>query len=423
MAVAMEVVTIAPASGADLVVEHARVVTCDGDGRSLGIIERGAVATRGDRIIWVGPSTDAPQAKRRVDAGGRILLPGLIDPHTHLVFAGSRVDEFARRAAGEDYQAIAAAGGGIKASVRWSRAASDDELFAATRTRALGLRARGVTSVEIKSGYGLDTAHELRHLAVARRVEADGLLRVATSLLGAHAVPTEYAGDRAAYVRLVAEEMVPAAAARGLADACDVYLDDGAFTREEARAVLSAAKAAGLGVRAHVGQFADLGGAELAAELGALSADHLEQVSDAGLRAMAEAGVTAVLLPGAWRTLRQVPPDAERLRRFGVRIAVGTDCNPGTSPSVDLPLMTSLAVRDAGLTLEEAVLSVTRVAARAAGFKDAGVIRIGHRADLALFDEDDPRALAYGIGGLLARTVVLGGQVVRDGDPSDAPLW
>ena len=407
----------------DLVVREARVVTCDGAGTSLGIIDRGAVATRGDRIVWVGPSDDAPSAKRSIDAGGRVLLPGLVDPHTHLVFAGSRVDEFARRMAGEDYQSIAAAGGGIKATVRWSRAASDDALFAATATRARGLRARGVTSVEIKSGYALETEHELRHLAVARRVASEGLLRVTTSLLGAHAVPLEYADDRAGYVHEVATRMVPAAAERGLADACDVYLDEGAFTCAEARTVLNAAKAAGPAVRAHVGQFADLGGAELAAELGALSADHLEEVSDAGLKAMAAADVTAVLLPGAWTTLGQVPPEAERLRRFGVRMAVGTDCNPGTSPSVDLPLMTALAVRDAGMTLEEAVLSVTREAARAAGFERAGVIREGYQADLALFDEEDPRALAYGIGGLLARTVILGGQLVRDGGSPKAPLW
>ncbi len=408
----------------DLVIHDARVVTCDGpDEAPLGVLDDAAVAVAGGRVAWIGPTDDAPKAPRTIDARGRALLPGLVDPHTHLVFAGSRVDEFARRMAGEDYRAIAASGGGIKATVRWSREANDERLFAATAARARALRARGVTSVEIKSGYGLSTEHELRHLAVARRIEDEEILRVTTSLLGAHAVPPERADDRDGYVEEVATAMVPEAARRGLADACDVYLDDGAFTRDEAARILGAARDAGLRVRAHVGQFADLGGAELAAELGALSADHLEAVSDAGLAAMAKAGVVAVLLPGAWRTLRLAAPDAARMRRLGVRIAVGTDCNPGTSPTVDLPLMASLAVRDAGLTLEEAVLAVTREAAAAAGFAEAGRIRVGWPADLVLYDEEDPRALAYAIGGLCARAVVLGGQVVLDGPPSTAGLW
>lgn len=217
--------------------------------------------------------------------------------------------------------------------------------------------------------------------------------------------------------------MIPKAAEEGLADACDVYLDDGAFTRDEAARILGAAKAAGLRARAHVGQFADLGGAELMAELGALSADHLEAVSEGGLRAMAEAGVVAVLLPGAWRTLRQEAPDAARMRAAGLRIAVGTDCNPGTSPSVDLPMMAALAVRDAGLTLEEAVLAITRHAATAAGWDDRGRLAPGLRADLAVYDERDPRALAYGLGGVDARAVIQGGVVTRERVPSPSPLW
>lgn len=410
----------------DLRIDDARVVTCTGNGdtptEQLGVLERGTVAVRDGRIAWVGSTADAPDAARVVDAGGRVLMPGLVDPHTHLIFAGSRVDEFARRMAGEDYRKLAAEGGGIKATVRWSREASDDELFGSAAARARAMRRHGVTSAEVKSGYGLSTEHELRHLEVARRLGAEALLNVTTSLLGAHAIPPEYAADRTAYVEEIATEMIPRAAARKLADACDVYLDDGAFTRAEAERILRAARAEGLAVRAHVGQFADLGGAELAAELGALSADHLEQVSDAGLRAMAEAGVTAVLLPGAWRTLRQTPPDAARMRAFGVRIAVGTDCNPGTSPCVDLPLMASLAVRDAGLTVEEALLAITVEAARAAGLDGAGQIAPGRRADLALYDEEDPRALAYAIGGARARMVVFGGEVVEE-HPSSAALW
>ncbi len=414
----------------DLVVTNARVVTCDGPEGArakerLGVIDEGAVAIEGDRIAWVGPERELgiARAKRTIDAGGRIVMPGLVDPHTHLVFAGSRVDEFARRMAGEEYRAIAAGGGGIKATVRWSREASDEELFRLASARALGLRAHGVTSAEVKSGYGLSVEHELRHLAVARRLGEEGILNVTTTLLGAHAVPPERANERADYVEEVATAMVPIAAERGLADACDVYLDEGAFTRAEATRILEAAKGAGLAVRAHVGQFADLGGAELVAELGGLSCDHLESVSDAGLDAMAKAGVVAVLLPGAWRTLRQTAPDAERMRAHGVRMAVGTDCNPGTSPTVDLLLCAALAVRDAGMTLEEAVLGVTVEAARAAGLEDAGRIAAGMRADLAIFDEEDPRALAYAIGGLSATTVVLGGRVVDERAPSAVPLW
>lgn len=414
----------------DLLVLNGRVVTCDGPPDApprerLGVIDRGAVAIEGDRVAWVGPERElgVMRAKRSIDAGGRVVMPGLVDPHTHLVFAGSRVDEFARRMAGEDYRAIAAAGGGIAATVRWSREASDEELFALASARARAMRAHGVTSAEVKSGYGLSTEHELRHLRVARRLARDGVLNVTTSLLGAHAVPPERRDDRAAYVEEVATAMVPLAAEQGLADACDVYLDDGAFTRAEAERVLAAAKRAGLKVRAHVGQFADLGGAELVAELGGLSCDHLEAVSDAGLDAMARAGVVAVLLPGAWRTLRQAPPDAARMRARGVRVAVGTDCNPGTSPTVDLPLCAALAVRDAGLTLEEAVLAVTVEAARAAGLPDAGRIAPGMRADLALYDEEDPRALAYGLGGPGARAVVLGGRVAHERDPLAAALW
>lgn len=414
----------------DLIVKGARVVTCDGPGGAsprerLGILDRGAICVRGDRIAWVGRERDLPlaRARRHLDAEGRVVLPGLVDPHTHLVFAGSRVDEFARKMAGEDYRAIAAAGGGIASTVRATRAATDGALFDATAARALALRDRGVTSVEIKSGYGLSIEQELRCLAIARAIDAQSVLHVTTSLLGAHAVPPERKDDREGYVREVAEEMIPEAARHGLADACDVYLDENAFDRAEAERVLRAAKEAGLRVRAHVGQFTDLGGAELVAELGGLSCDHLEQVSDAGLDAMAAAGVVAVLLPGAWRTLRQAAPDAARMRARGVRIAVGTDCNPGTSPCVDLPACAALAVRDAGLGVEEAVLAITVEAARAAGLPDAGRIAPGMRADLALYDEDDPRVLAYALSGPRARAVVLGGRVAQMQTDPRVGLW
>jgi imidazolonepropionase len=417
---------------AELVLRGARVATCAGPvtgtpAERLGTITRGAVAIADGRIAWVGPDDEADalarDAARTIDAQGCVLLPGLVDPHTHLAFAGSRVDDLARKLAGESYAAIAATGGGIASTVRATRAADDETLFTLAKARALAMRACGTTSVEVKSGYGLDVATELRLLAVGRRLAHEGVVHTTTTLLGAHAVPPEFRDDRASYLREVREAMIPAAASAGLADAVDVYCDESAFSLDESRGVFAAARGAGLAVRAHVGQFRDLGGAQLCAEFSALSADHLEEVSDEGLRALARAGTTAVLLPGAWRTLRQQAPDARRMRALGVRIAVGTDCNPGTSPTTDLGLAAALAARDAGLSLEEAVLAVTVEAARAAGLRDAGRIAVGARADLALFPGDDPRIVAYTLGGLRAALVVLGGRVVVENSAADARLW
>lgn len=405
-----------------------RVVTCDGprdaEGLArLGVIEAGAVGIRAGRIAWVGPAAQAPAAASVVDLGERLLMPGLVDPHTHLVFGGSRVEEFARRMAGEDYRAIAAAGGGIAATVRGTRALGDDALFEASARRARALRAHGVTTAEVKSGYGLTFDDELRCLSVGRRLEAEGILRTTTTFLGAHAVPPERRHDRGAYLDDVVDSMLPAAAERGLADSVDVYCDDGAFTLAEARRVLEAAKARGLAVRGHVGQFVDLGGPQLLAELGALSADHLEAVSDAGLSALAKAHVVAVLLPGAWRTLRQEAPDAARMRAAGVTIAVGTDLNPGTSPTSDLPACAALAVRDAGLTLEEAVLAITANAAKAAGVADVGRLVVGAHADLVAYELDDPRALAYALGGTRASALWLAGEAVPLMAGEDTIVW
>jgi len=414
-----------------LLVRGGRVVTCDGPDDApplarLAILESGAVAIGHDgRVAYVGEASSSlvSESEEVVDAAGGCVLPGLVDPHTHLVFAGSRVDEFARRMAGEDYRAIAAAGGGIAATVRSTREADDETLFALAARRARAMRAHGVTTIEAKSGYGLSVTAEARSLRAARRVGAEGIVRIATSFLGAHAIPTEYAEDRAGYLDSVVEEQLPAIAAEGLADAIDAYIDDGAFTLEEGRRVLTAGKAAGLSVRAHAGQFADLGAPELVAELGGLSADHLEEVSEAGAQAMGEAGVVGVLLPGAWRTLRQSPPDVGRLRAAGVRLAVGTDLNPGTSPTTDLPLCAALAVRDAGLTLEEAVLAVTAEAARAAGIEGVGRITVGGFGDLAIYAHDDPRALAYGIGDVRPFAIVLAGRMVHVGDRDGVAVW
>jgi imidazolonepropionase len=400
-----------------LLIENARIATCT----ERGLIE-GSILLDGT-VLAIGERMATPEGARVIDAGGRLVTPGLVDAHTHLVFAGSRMAEFRRKMAGEDYQAIAAAGGGILSTVRATRQASDAELYARAVARASVLRAGGVTSVEVKSGYGLTLQDELRSLGVGRRLNADGVIRTRTTLLGAHKVPPEYEGDRAGYVRLVAETMVPAAASQHLADACDVYLDAGAFSLEEARAILTAAQRNGLGVRAHVGQFEDLGGAQLVAELGGWSCDHLEQVSDAGLSAMAARDVRAVLLPGAWRTLRQSAPDAARMVRAGVRVAVATDANPGTSPTLDLVLCSALAVRDAGLPPDQALASITANAADAMGAFERGRLQTGGPADLAIWDTDTPDAFAYALGRMSPSVLVIGGAIVHESDTASPSLW
>lgn len=389
---------------ADLLISNARVVTCGGDASDpLAIKDDASVAVRDGQIVWIGSSGahETVRADEHVDAKGRALLPGFIDPHTHLVFGGSRVDEFARKMAGEDYKKIAAEGGGIASTVRATRETDDDALTQGAASRLARMRRCGATTVEVKSGYGLATEHELRSLRIAKSVGTDpSMPETVTTFLGAHTVPSEFEGKRDSYLRLVIDTMLPRIAREQLASSVDVYIDENAFSLSEGRAVLTAAKASGLPIRAHIGQFTDLGGAELLAELGALSGDHLEELSDRGAQAMAEANVVGVLLPGAWRTLRQVPPDVPRMRAAGMTFAVGTDCNPGTSPCTDLPLCAALAVRDAGLSTEEAILGITRNAAQALGLSDRGTIEVGKRADLLLLETDEPRCIGYEIGNL-----------------------
>ncbi|MEM9067501.1 MAG: imidazolonepropionase [Myxococcota bacterium] len=393
----------------DLSIVGGTVVTASGTGDAEERLDvrACAVGIKGERIVSLGE----PQAAAKViDAAGAVVLPGLVDPHTHLVFAGSRADEFAARMSGVDYQTIAAQGGGIASTVRATRDATEDELFDLGKARILALRESGVTAVEIKSGYGLSVDDELRLLRVARRLAP--FARIRTTFLGAHAVPAGI--GRETYVDQVVHEQLPAVAEAGVADACDVYCDEGAFTLSDTRRILEAARDLGLDLRVHAGQFADLGAAGLAAELGALSADHLEEVSGEDLRALATAEARAVFLPGAWRTLRQAPPHAARFRDAGVRIAIGTDLNPGTSPTSDLLLMASLAVRDAHLTPAEALLGITTEAAAAAGFSDGvGTLFEGGPADVAIVDATSPASLTYAFGGLRARTVILRGEVVH----------
>ncbi len=385
----------------------------------LGVVTDGAVAIQGKRVVWVGDTVDlddhvqSSRATVRIDAQGGIVLPGLIDPHTHLVFAGSRHDEWGMRIRGGSYLDILARGGGILSTVAQTREASAQALAELALPRLKRFLAAGVTTCEVKSGYGLDVAHEIKILEVVRALSTMQPVRLVPTLLGAHALPHEFRAKRDVYVRTIVEEMIPEVAERKLAEACDVFVEEGAFRVDEARAILGAAKAAGLRVKLHAGQFKDLGGPELAAELGALSADHLVRVSDEGLERMAEAGVTAVLLPGASFSMREPMPDGHRIRAAGVDVALGTDCNPGTSNTENLPLMIAFGVCQVGLTVEEAVGAVTRSAARAIGREaDFGSLRPGSVADLAVYDVPDYRCLAYRFGTNHTAAVVKDGELV-----------
>jgi imidazolonepropionase len=402
------------ASEFDLVVVNAQLATMAG-AAPYGAIRNGAIGIAGDRIAWVGAARDLPgDAVRTLDAGGNWVTPGLIDCHTHLVYAGNRADEFEARQKGATYAEISRAGGGIAATVRATRAASMDELLGQSRRRLAALAAEGVTTVEIKSGYGLDAANERKMLDVARTLAAEVGVDVRRTLLAAHAVPPEYAGRADDYVDVVCREIIPAAAREGFADAVDAFCEDIGFTPAQTRRVFDAARAHGLAVKLHADQLSDTGSAALAAEFGALSADHLEWTNEAGVAAMARAGTVAVLLPGAFHVLREtrLPPIAA-LRAHGVPMAVASDCNPGTSPVVSLVLMLNFACTLFRLTPEEALAGVTINAARALGLSDRGTIAAGQRADLAAWDIAEPAELAYMIGGNPCAGIVRGGAVVK----------
>jgi imidazolonepropionase len=385
------------------------------DAEAYGAIEDGALAVAGETIAWVGRRADLPGAPADLarivrSGGGRWVTPGLIDCHTHLVFGGDRSREFELRLEGASYEAIARAGGGIAATVAATRAATEDDLVEAAARRLKSLLAEGVTTVEIKSGYGLALEAELRMLRAARRLGQRLPVEIRTSFLGAHAVPPEFAGDRAAYVELLCTAMIPAVAASGLADAVDAFCETIAFSTDETRRIFAAAAAAGLPVKLHAEQLSDSGGAALAAEFGALSVDHLEWLSAEGVAALARSGTVAVLLPGANYFLRETRrPPVEALRAAGVPIAIASNCNPGSSPCLSLLLMLSMACTLFRLTPEEALAGVTRNAARALGLADRGVLAPGLRADFAFWDIPQPAALAYWFGGNPCAGIVRGG--------------
>jgi len=381
---------------------HAATMAPDGDG-GYGELRDAALAVRDGRIAWLGPRSALPQdlqARDVHDGGGAWVTPGLIDCHTHIVYAGNRSDEFEARLNGATYADIAQRGGGILSTVRATRAASEEELVAASVPRVRALLAEGVTTLEIKSGYGLDLASERRLLRAARRIGAELPVTVRTTFLGAHALPPEYAGRADDYIAVVCDTMLPALAAEGLVDAVDAFCEHIGFTPAQTERVFAASRALGLPVKLHAEQLSDQGGAALAARYGALSADHLEWLSPEGVAAMARAGTVAVLLPGAFYFLRDTRlPPVQALRDAGVRMAVATDCNPGTSPLTSLLLAMNMACTLFRLTPQEALAGVTCNAAHALGLQaDAGTLAAGRRADFALWNIDRPADLAYAMG-------------------------
>ena len=390
-----------------LAIRNARVMTCDPARPGLGVIDRGAVVIAGEQIAWVGEDDDRPSGGEELDLGGRLLTPGLVDCHTHAIFAGNRADEFELRAAGKSYVEIQAAGGGIMATLGPTRAAGDDALKALVRERLARMVAAGTTTAEVKSGYDLTADGE--HRLLAALVFADPPpLRVVPTLL-AHLVPPERRGDRDAFVREICDQWIPRGAS--LARSVDVWCESTAFTLAETRQIFEAAKRAGLPVRGHIGQLADLGAAELLAEFGALSADHLEYVSDAGIAALARAGTVAVMLPGACVQLRLPVPPVDKLRAAGVPMAVATDLNPGSSYCESLPIQMWLATTHFGMTVDEAWLGVTRHAAHALR-APAGMLAAGARADLVTWSCERPAEVPYRYGTNLVESVYVAGRRV-----------
>ncbi len=380
---------------------NARLVTLDG-AAAWGLVEHGAMLLDGSRLSWVGAQRDLPRGlavEREHDLEGRLATPGLIDCHTHLVYAGDRAREFELRLQGASYEQIARAGGGIRATVAATRSASDDQLLASARRRALTLMAEGVTTVEIKSGYGLSLEHEARLLRVARRLGEVLPLTVRATCLAAHALPPEFDGRADEYVDAVCA-WLPRLHAEGLVDAVDAFCDRIGFTPAQTRRVFEAARALGLPVKLHAEQLSDQGGARLAAQFGALSCDHLEYLGDDGVAAMAQAGTVAVLLPGAFYFLGETRlPPVEKLRAAGVPMAVATDHNPGSSPTLSPLLMLNMACTLFRLTPEQALLGMTAIAAKALGLADRGRLAAGQRADFAVWDLEHPNELAYRFGG------------------------
>ncbi|MEY3082824.1 MAG: hypothetical protein RJA94_2809 [Pseudomonadota bacterium] len=379
-----------------------------------GLIEDAAILIEGGRIAWVGPRAEAPSGHDTTDCEGRLATPGLIDCHTHIVYGGSRAHEFEQRLTGVSYADIAKAGGGIAATVRMTRAESEADLAASALRRLDALLAEGVTTIEVKSGYGLDRDTEMKMLKVARELSQWRPVDVVTTYLGAHALPPEFKDNRAGYLDLVCNDVMPAVAQANLADAVDAFCEGIAFSVEETRRVFEVAKTLGLAVKLHAEQLSNLGGSAMAAQFGALSVDHIEYLDQAGVDAIAASGTVAVLLPGAFYYLRekQAPPVAA-LRKAGVPMAVATDLNPGTSPVHSILTAMNMACVLFGLTPEEALKGVTDNAAKALGLYDRGLLTPGMRADIAMWNTARPGDLAYPLGFNPLAAVIHNGELVR----------
>ncbi len=379
----------------------------------LGLVDEAAVAIKAGRVAWVGPERELLRELRdlpELDCAGRSVLPGFVDAHTHLAFAGNRAEEFARRLRGETYEEILAAGGGIHATVEATRSTDSMRLLDSSIQRAKRMLGYGTTTVEIKSGYGLETEAEINQLEVAAAIDDELAIDVVPTFLGAHVIPKEFIGDRAGYIRLVIDEMLPAAAP--LAKYCDVFCDEGAFTVDEAREILAAASEHGLRARMHANQLGHSGGAALAAELGAVTADHLDNITSDDVAALKAAGTVAVLLPTVSLSLRLPAPPARRLWDAGVPVAIATDCNPGTSYVENMQLVIAIASLEAALSPEEAVWAATRGGAMAIEAEDKGVIKPGAVADFAVLEADSYVEIPYRPGTDLVRIVIKNGKVV-----------
>jgi imidazolonepropionase len=383
--------------------DNARLATMRGDLPDLGAVENGVIAARDGRIVFAGARSDFPSdadAAVRIDCAGRWITPGLVDCHTHLVFGGNRAHEFELRLNGASYEEIARAGGGIVSTVAATRASTEADLVQGALPRLDALIGEGVTTVEIKSGYGLNAETEMRQLSAARELGRRRPVAVRTTFLGAHALPPEAEGDKDGYIDLVCREMLPAVARAGLANAVDAFMEGIAFSRDQTARVFQVAKALGLPVKLHADQLSNLGGAALAAEFSALSADHLEHTDRVGVAAMAQAGTVAVLLPGAFYFLREATkPPIELFRAHDVNIAIATDCNPGSSPLTSLLLAMNMGATLFRMTIPECLAGVTREAARALGvLAESGTIETGKWCDLAIWDIERLAELVYRMG-------------------------